>query len=535
MKKNKKGFTLIELLVTIAVLAIIVSISFILYGNYSKNAEKKLIEIEKQHLIGAAKMFYTEFGNTSDYLSYVTDEEIDGIDKKVKYSCVSIKNLVDKGFYKITNDNIKKMVDNNEVIEVKDVDGTISYKVINQYDKYSHCSYWDENDELMSDIKMDLSYENDQNSSVKIYPTINKSGDGAYTLSLRLVADTVKVEKISYVPVYVTVVLDSSGSMNGTKHNAAMMSSKSLSEEIVKLDDSYVSLINFDYTSYLRREFSHNVFIDSDFKSPNGQTNIPAALLEAYNLNKNLDSKSIKYVIFLTDGKPEAPTSYNSNYYSSQEQYEEFVKCKNSSTITDDCKNVIIKYADMVKSINNLTLVVIGYSISNDFYPSLPSLDDTGIKCPDSDNGNYCYYKSDSTKISGLFNNISNTIKEVVKSQTVSKTDIKARFNKYLVITDKDGNDVTEDFNINFNIKDAPENQNTYDVTYTYTMNLDDINSEDYVMNEDRSLATYVAKLFDDFNIYLYDYSNSIIGTINLDNNSIPEIKVTRTLKSYLN
>lgn len=535
-KKKEYGFTLIELLITIGILAIIVSIAFVLYRNYSDSIKDKVTELEKKELIDSASMYYAEFGQSPDYLSYETEEEIDGVKKNVTYSCISVLNLVDKGYYKkkVAADKFNE----KEVVEVKEIEGVATYKFLDlntlSDSGDSHCTYWVEGEDV-TDIDVDISYENDSESSVKLYPRVVKNEDKTFDLYLKLVADTVEIKEESSVPVYVSVVLDSSGSMSGTKHTQALASSKTLSEEIVKIDDSYVSLINFDYTAYLRRDFKHNSLIDSDFKSPKGLTNIPSALLMAYRKNKGFDSKAIKYVIFLTDGRPESPTSYNEEYFESKEQFEKFLVCKNAGTIPSGCKSLISGYANDIKGIDNMTLVVIGYSISDSFYSTLPTLDNTGTRCPNSDNGKYCYYKSDSSSINDLFKLLSNTITEVVKAQTVSNAQIKALFDSYLIIKDKNGNDVTNDFNVSFNIKDSESGSQIYEKEYVYNIKVKDIAANEYTMNEDNTVGTYTLNMFENFDVYLYDYDNNVIKKIEMNENNIPVITVTRTLKSYLN
>lgn len=532
---SEYGFTLIELLITVGVLAIIFSIVFVLYGNYTKDVKEKVSEIEKKELVTSASMYYNEFSNDENYLSYETEEEIDGVKKNVTYSCISVLNLVDKGYYK---EKDASKFNKKEVIEVKEVDGVATYRFLDlntpKDNGDSHCTYWVEGEDV-TDIDVDISYENDNESSVKLYPRISKKEDNSIDLFLKLVADTAEIKEETSVPVYVTIVLDSSGSMSGTKHTQALASSKSLSEEIIKLDDSNVSLINFDYTAYWKRKFEHNPLVDSNFKSPGGQTNIPAALLMAYRKNKDLEKNAIKYVIFLTDGRPESPTTYKSEYFESEEQFNKFLVCKYSSTITSDCKNLIKGYADDVKSIDNMTLVFIGYSITNDFYPTLASLDTTGTRCPNSDNGQYCYYKSDSSSLNGLFMLLSNTITEIVKAQTVSKAQVEATFDKYLVIKDKNGNDITNNFNISFDIKDDGNGSQVYEKEYVYNINIKDIDIGDYNMNEDNTVGTYNLNLFDNFDVYLYDFDGGVIKKIELNKSSIPVITVTRSLKSYLN
>ena len=56
MKKKSRGFTLVELLVAVAILAIIVSIAFALYNNFSKGAKETATVITKQNLVSVFGM-----------------------------------------------------------------------------------------------------------------------------------------------------------------------------------------------------------------------------------------------------------------------------------------------------------------------------------------------------------------------------------------------------------------------------------------------------------------------------------------------
>ena len=67
MKKKSRGFTLVELLVAVAILAIIVSIAFALYNNFSKGAKETATVITKQNLVNAAQLYAKEFKTNPDF------------------------------------------------------------------------------------------------------------------------------------------------------------------------------------------------------------------------------------------------------------------------------------------------------------------------------------------------------------------------------------------------------------------------------------------------------------------------------------
>lgn len=65
LKKNNKGFTLVELIAVLAILGIIGAIAVPRFTATRKNAAIKAHEANVRILENAAKMYYTETGNTT--------------------------------------------------------------------------------------------------------------------------------------------------------------------------------------------------------------------------------------------------------------------------------------------------------------------------------------------------------------------------------------------------------------------------------------------------------------------------------------
>lgn len=77
-----------------------------------------------------------EFSGDNNYQNYTTVES----GKEVSYSCVSLANLIKKGFYK-KDQFVNKDIDiNKTVVQVKVVDGVESYELITDYNVNSHCN-----------------------------------------------------------------------------------------------------------------------------------------------------------------------------------------------------------------------------------------------------------------------------------------------------------------------------------------------------------------------------------------------------------
>jgi len=77
LKKNNKGFTLVELIAVLAILGIIGAIAVPRFAATRKNAALKAHEANVRILENAAKLYYTETGNTTSWKGETPKEEGD--------------------------------------------------------------------------------------------------------------------------------------------------------------------------------------------------------------------------------------------------------------------------------------------------------------------------------------------------------------------------------------------------------------------------------------------------------------------------
>lgn len=530
---EKKGYTLIELLATIVVLGILFIIGMYSYNSYIKRSREKIKEIEVSEIINAAAAYHEEFKNTNKYTSYVDDG-------KVKSSCISVQSLIDMGYYKGDVSFLnEKLTRDNTVIKVKEVNGVANYELITNYTKDKDCIYYDYSSELENNTEIVMN-NNDGESDISLSTTIedNANNKNTYVLKLKFSADVYEKIVNYSAPVYVLLVLDSSGSMVlNNRYTPAVNSSINLSTQLINnVEDSYISLVNFDYTSYIQRDFQHNVLTNNDFRpSVSGQlTNILSSLDTAYNLMSKLDSKSIKYVVFLTDGVPAVP-SYSTSYYKSSAEYNEYSICSND-TITDACTNKLIEYSNRIKNDLKANFVVIGYDISRDIYKTISSIDDTGLICPASDytvNGKkYCYYNSNSANISSLFNSISNSIVQTVKAQSISESIINIVFDKSISLYDLNGDEV-KSLSIDIDFDNGSNTNAILNKEYEYLLSVDKLDDDAFTCDFEKKECIYNSNLFEEYYIDLYDMDKNYLNRLVLD--SSPIVTINKKLKSYIN
>jgi len=534
-KINKKGFSLVELLVVLVIFGVLVIIGVSVYFINMERVTNKLIEVEEKELIDAASYYQKEFEYTDEYLSYTS---INDKGEEVTKSCVSIQSLINKGFYK---DNIKFFNENldinKSVVEITKVDGISSYELINDYNYERDCLYNIYENKFSKD-SIEISYDENGDNGVTVVGSIENRDDKTYILKLRFEAD-MSEEILNYtVPLYLLEVMDTSGSMNGTKYINARSASIELANGLIeKFNDSEVALINFAEDVSVKRTFSHSKLTASNFNSATGLTNILGGLDTAYSEMSKIENKKIndgkteiepiKYVIFLTDGYPELSVSSTHKY----------AACS-SSTSYRNCATAIKSFSDNLKSVSNL--VVIGYDISATArnyvskadYQNMSSIDIDGTICPnsnytDSNGKKHCYFDSNSSNISSLFSSISNSISEVVKSQSVGSSKINVKFNTFVSVYDMDGN-LVNDINIDINVDD---NNSTFvkDMEYTFTLGEIDENN---LSCTSFNVCTYEDNLFDTFNIVLNDKNGNVLKEISLSGISVT---ITRTVNTYIN
>lgn len=94
MKAKKKGFTLIELLAAMAIMGIVVTISFYSYASYKEKNDEKILQIEAEQIKVAASAYLREIETDPNYKSYTKTDVTTGV--VTEKSCISIKKLQEK-------------------------------------------------------------------------------------------------------------------------------------------------------------------------------------------------------------------------------------------------------------------------------------------------------------------------------------------------------------------------------------------------------------------------------------------------------
>ena len=129
MKKQTKGFTLVELLVAVAILAIIVSIAFALYNNFSKGAKETATVITKQNLVNAAQLYAKEFKTNPDFWY---EEIINDVPTGNDFTCTTIKQLKNKGILQgklIYADTEEEIADDTTIKITRDTNMVITSQI----------------------------------------------------------------------------------------------------------------------------------------------------------------------------------------------------------------------------------------------------------------------------------------------------------------------------------------------------------------------------------------------------------------------
>ena len=569
-KAKKKGFTLIELLVCIGIISIVFIIIGYRYTSSRDSATKKMQEVENAELLTNGSLYYKEYENSEDFISYTDDTN-------TTYSCIRVQSLIDKGYYK----NNIKFLDNtisreNTVVKIIEKNGIPTYELVKDYKRDKDCIYYDTSSELTDEDLVINNGEGEVDDKVSLSANIssNPKDKNSYILKLKFTADVFEEIQNIQLPAYVLMVMDVSGSMEDyyvnekipsvlpskctgwaswfdsdcqqqtvrvlkKKYSNARDASISLTDNIIdKFDDSQVSLINFSLKGSngipptVMRGWAHQKLKTSDFfYPPYYGTDILGALNLAYNEMSALSipnpdpngaptklvngENAIKYVVFLTDGKPEAPGVYND-------------VCRSYTTA---CANKIAEAAGKVRDEANF--VVIGYDLEFDAYKTLASLDEDGTICPESDsvvNGKkYCYYNSDSDNVAGLFDSISSSIESTVNASNITKSEIRVQFDKSIKLYDSNNNLVD---NLSIDIDFSDYSNAVMNQEYTYILELNDIDDNDLDCDLNTNQCTYNAKLFEDFYIEILNRDGTTTP-IALTNS--PYITVHKQLKSYVN
>ena len=107
---KKKGFTLIELLATILILSIVISLVVFISINSIKKAQNKSYQTTINNIEKIASNYMLE---NSDRLFYIPINDSD-----FEYQCITIKNLIDLGYF--DEEITKSKVAEAEIVSIND-------------------------------------------------------------------------------------------------------------------------------------------------------------------------------------------------------------------------------------------------------------------------------------------------------------------------------------------------------------------------------------------------------------------------------
>ena len=566
LENKKRGFTLVELLAALAIMGIIITMSFYSYSSYKKKSEDKLLLIEKEQISLAANAYVRELEMDSNY-SYYTNTA--GVSK----SCISLKRLQEKGFYTGELDFKNKDYD-DAVIKVTKENGVISYDILFDYNAEEdekgekHCYYYkhagnvgDAGGNFEDDKPIIInggSGSEENNDDIDVETTILQSKDDAnsYVMRFQLTADVfakVSYEKNTYInPIYVSMVLDKSGSM--TYNSAGKIDPSgvnrwynlkiALGNMLNKLETDhgenfYSNVLWFNNNVNVLKTFDQTMTWDTLNSKLGGiatgpQTHIAAGLAEAYaSMRKVTDPDAQKYVIVLTDGdatRSDCDTSRSSYCTSSY--------CNTITGCADKIKGDPLEVTDGVGAV----LMIIGYDFSSDTYKTIASSSEVGSKiCPDDDayvsgGKKYCYYDStsDETTIVNMFASISESIKENVIPRKVDSAEIVIKFNSHIKFYDDKGVRKTE-LRIPVDFDNLEETKEILKKVYEYDFSTD-IDDDEMVceISDGEGSCSYTANLFadDGFNLIV----TGVDGNVNpVSLGESPSIKITKSLVQYIN
>ena len=467
--RDKKGFTLVELLAVIIILALIVSITLYAFTSIIGKSKNTTNKIEAKELIDASMAYYNEYKNTDNYKYHTVSD--------VKYSCISVQSLIDKGYYKsnveFSNDNINT----STVVKIMEQkNGVTDYDITTSSD--SECGY------ANYSASMDnYSFTKKSNDGLVVFSgNIKNNNNGTYDFSLKIDANKIfKTETITN-PVYVLIILDRSSSVLTTKYNRAVDIIKNMSNNLInnhKLENSKIGLISYvrDNTA-VNREFAHS-YLNSEIPprdnggdySNNNMKNIFSLAIDKF--NSIPEKNAMKYLILISDGKGGG----------------------NGGSVANN-KNRVDGIGAKLITVNLASSSRLVSEVGAEF-KKFSSVDD--IFCNKSDyvnNGlHVCYYLPDNTAIENLFNELT-TNSTNNNIQFYKSANIKINFPSYIKIYDNLGNNIK---NINYNANFSTNNKL---ITTKYTIKIDQNTLNDMVLPKTK------ANLFNDFNINLINKDN---------------------------
>ena len=518
--KIRKGFTLVELLAVIVILGIIIGLTIVLYTGHMNKVKEDITKIEEKNILNSAEAYYEEFKDSGEYIK---EDVYDGLmnSAKTTYSCVTLKSLIEKGYFKPDVKFSDSEIDvNKAIIKISTFNGVSNYEMITNPSS-DDCSFY-RLEKNFENIGVPTETELD-NQSVKFDTNISNVNKIRYIYNLDLDLSLETKNIIDNYPVYVLLVLDKSGSMAGTKFNNSKSAAIKLSKTVVGINNSsYIGMIQFDNEVSNEIDFRRTPLESKDFANAGGNTNIIAAFDNALEKMSALPTQSLKYVIFLSDGQPYITTT--SSIYGRgrlPQKKAHYATCTDSK-VTDKCREALVGYRDKLNAINT-TLVIVSYGIKIDSYKQVAALDNSGYYCPNSikyDGNSRCYYESNSDQITTLFDSLSNAVSNLASIKSAQLT---GKFNDIITVYDSLTDEVVKELNVNILFDDEIElNENNY--RYLFKIN------NGGVSNCGETSCTF--DILNDFELKLFNKDGVQLPSPDV---SSPQLKVDITPDSYLN
>lgn len=324
------------------------------------------------------------------------------------------------------------------------------------------------------------------------------------------------------LPVYVSLVLDKSGSMSGSKYTNSKNASIELSKQLINKfgSNAYIFLIQFGNMPEIKRDFENSILTDSIFSEIDNMTNVSGGIDFASKLFYNLKSKLgneydkvLKYTILLYDG---IPNEYLLVGEVDNKDKSYYTNLFNNATITNKTSSNSVPYvqnsSSYLKETIGSKLITIGYDFSgSNELKEISSSDINGTLCADSNYSGYCYYESTSSNINNLFKTIQNNISEEVNKTAASKAKVVIKLNS----------------NITTEINNEKVNEIVYEIEFDNTEKVDEymynlIISEEIFNNcEKKDTCNIEVKLFDNIIIETYNKDGTLLTKTEDDSSPI--------------
>ena len=406
---NRKGFTLVELLAVIAIIAVIMLLVYFTAFGSIGSAKDEIDKTEKRLILSAAETFAKEYRGSDDWNEYVDGNYNSSF-------CISLESLIKKGYYKTEDQKIIKMA-KDYVVTIKINNGVYNSTLI-RYDELDDKScYGYSGDFDLDNNKKNITYVEGDTEVISVDIDINQTGNYVYNTNIRLKNFLDEIGNIEVTtPIYVALIMDTSGSMNGTKLNNALNAVKNLASSVINgIDSSYVALVKYADIPSLVRDFKHEDLNNVNISTVNGGgTNTSGGIDITSRLFYNVKDKyAKKYAILLYDGEP---TSYSSvkvdgkTYSPVKSEYfdkvvttnislSSYSNCSNDSYYNYRCNDYVQASSNYLTSMTgdykySPELLTIGYDFdnSNDELKKVSSIDND--LCADSD-----YYVPDDMEV----------------------------------------------------------------------------------------------------------------------------------------